>query len=273
MSPLRPVLLARLTATIDGGVASPYFCVRAREAHHLKSVTFDRPTLSLLLRGRKRAGHAGAWLDVGAGEMFLVSRAASMDVQNVPDAGGKYLGVGIPLTDAVLAAARQLAPVTTDGERRSPACVGIDDYCEDLLQWLDATEHGDAARADLAVVGVVLRLYAQGFRSLLRPVAPTLSARIRDMVTSEPAHAWPSARLEAAFALSGATLRRRLAAEGSTLRELIAEARLSHALILLLSTGLPVKTVAARAGYASVSSFIARFRARYGVDPSRVGSG
>ena len=38
----------------------------------------------------------------------------------------------------------------------------------------------------------------------------------------------------------------------------------------MLSTQLPVKSVAARVGYTSVSAFIKRFRERYGVEPSRV---
>jgi AraC-like DNA-binding protein len=33
---------------------------------------------------------------------------------------------------------------------------------------------------------------------------------------------------------------------------------------------LPVKTVAARSGYRSVSSFVRRFHERYGVEPSKV---
>jgi AraC-like DNA-binding protein len=91
------------------------------------------------------------------------------------------------------------------------------------------------------------------------------------MVAAEPQRDWSSADLESTLAVSGATLRRHLAAEGRSLREVIAEARLSHGLTLLLSTDLPVKSVAARVGYTSVSAFIKRFRERYGVEPSRVG--
>jgi AraC-like DNA-binding protein len=91
------------------------------------------------------------------------------------------------------------------------------------------------------------------------------------MVAADPERDWSSAELESALALSGATLRRHLAAEGRSLRQVVAEARLSHGLTLLLSTRLPVKSVAARVGYTSASAFIKRFRERYGVEPSRVG--
>ena len=90
------------------------------------------------------------------------------------------------------------------------------------------------------------------------------------MVAADPERAWSSADLESQLAVSGATLRRHLAAEGQSLRQVIGEARLSHGLTLLLSTQLPVKSVAARVGYTSVSAFIKRFRERYGVEPSRV---
>ena len=70
--------------------------------------------------------------------------------------------------------------------------------------------------------------------------------------------------------MSGATLRRRLAAEGASLRRLVAEARLAQALVLLQTTRLPVKSVAQRVGYASVSAFTRRFGERYGADPSDI---
>ena len=63
-----------------------------------------------------------------------------------------------------------------------------------------------------------------------------------------------------------------LAAAGTSLRDIIASARLAQALTLLISTRLPVKSVAQRVGYASAASFSKRFTERYGVEPSRVSS-
>ncbi|MNU07223.1 Helix-turn-helix domain protein [compost metagenome] len=56
------------------------------------------------------------------------------------------------------------------------------------------------------------------------------------------------------------------------MRELIIDARLAHAMQLLYTTRLPLKTVAARAGYRSLSSFNKRFNARYGLDPAAIGN-
>lgn len=76
--------------------------------------------------------------------------------------------------------------------------------------------------------------------------------------------------MEEQFALSGATLRRRLAAEDTSLRQLLTEARLAHGMQLLYTTDLPLKTVAARAGYRFAASFSKRFAEQYGLAPTDI---
>lgn len=68
--------------------------------------------------------------------------------------------------------------------------------------------------------------------------------------------------------LSGPTLRRRLASEATSLRAVIADTRMDEGLHLLMTSSLPVKTVAARVGYSSVGSFSRQFAERYGTEPS-----
>lgn len=140
-----------------------------------------------------------------------------------------------------------------------------------LLNWCDAVSQGHDALARHALVGLVLHLCALGHTTLLQVHEPSLAARIRRMVSQAPAREWASADVEVALGLSGATLRRRLAAEGTQLREVLTDARLAQALSLLFATRLPLKTVAARVGYASLASFNRRFAQRYGVEPGRVG--
>lgn len=94
---------------------------------------------------------------------------------------------------------------------------------------------------------------------------------MRDRIAAEPARDWPSHEVEAALGLSGATLRRRLAADGTSLRQLLIEARLAHAMVLLYTTRLPLKSVAARVGYRSLASFSKRFVERYGLQPADIG--
>lgn len=246
--------------------------VNVKQEHTLSAVNFDAPVLVILIQGHKRIRTSEGWLAFNAGEGFLVPESMALDIENNPDpVSGWYSAIGVQLAESVLGAARQLLLEPVTDTARPLASVGLDEHVDDLMAWLDALERGDLPRARYVMTGVVLRLYAQGHRGLLYPSAPTLSVRIRTMVTADPRRDWSSADLESTLAVSGATLRRHLAAEGRNLREVIAEARLSHGLTLLLSTDLPVKSVAARVGYTSVSAFIKRFRERYGVEPSRVG--
>lgn len=246
--------------------------VRVKQEHVLSAVNFDNPTLVLLLQGHKRIRTPGGWLSLTAGEGFLVPESMPLDIENTPDpVSGFYTAVSIALDESVLGAARQLVREPIMEPSGGICAIALDEHAGDLAAWLDELERRDLPRARYFMTGIVMRLYAQGHRRLLCPSPPTLSVRIRAMVAADPERDWSSADLESALALSGATLRRHLAAEGSSLRQVVGEARLSHGLTLLLSTRLPVKSVAARVGYTSVSAFIKRFRERYGVEPSRVG--
>lgn len=269
--PAAEALLERLLEFAQAKHAPPCIRVRAKGAHSLSAVNIDTPLLAILLQGRKRVRDTQRWIHIAPGEIFLVPQAAAIDIENIPDpSSGLYLAIGIPLEEHVLNAARQLIREPVSGKRTGVACVPLNDHIEDFTRWLDALECNELPRACNSMVGVVLRLYAQGHRSLLLPSVPSLAAQIRTMISADPKRPWSSADVETALALSGATLRRRLALENISLRELIVDARLSHGLALLLTTRLPVKSVAARVGYASVSSFIKRFSDRYGVEPSRI---
>ena len=92
------------------------------------------------------------------------------------------------------------------------------------------------------------------------------------LVAAQPGRDWQSRDFEEHLGISGATLRRRLAGERLGLRELVGDARLAHAMQLLYTTRLPLKTVAARVGYRSLASFNRRFLDRYGMEPSAIGN-
>jgi AraC-like DNA-binding protein len=274
---VRPILeadlLSRLLGLLGDQNAPACIRVRAKQSHTLSAVHMDTPLLALPLQGSKRVRDKRDWIPIVPGQILLVPHPMSFDIENIPDpVAGYYTAIGIPLEEHVLDAARRLIrnPVAARGDG-GLACVPLAPHVPDLASWLDALVRGDLVRACYSVVGIVLRLYAQGHRTLLYAPAQTLSARVRKMIESNPTRDWSSPDIEAALGQSGATLRRHLAAEGLSLREIIAEARLSHALTLLLTTRLPVKSVAARVGYASVSTFVKRFHGRYGIEPSAVG--
>jgi AraC-like DNA-binding protein len=265
------LLVDRFLQLTRRGAPLPCMSVRVRSTHTVKSVDLDTPLLVLPLQGRKRVRRGDEWIHIRPGELFFVPEPTAIDIENNPDpTTGAYVAIGIPLEEHVLSAAGTLLRQITAGGSTGIASLPLTPHCADLMTWIDAVEANEFPRACHALVGIVLRLYASGYRCLLQRREPSLSMRVRALIAADPGRDWSSPDLEVELAMSGATLRRHLATEGRGLRELIADARLSHALNLLITTRLPVKAVARQVGYASVSTFIKRFRQRYGVPPSRV---
>jgi AraC-like DNA-binding protein len=270
-------LLARLTTLAEAGAlddALPSFLsVRAVGVHTIHSAVMDLPGLAIPLAGRKRMRTGGDWATADVGEGLLLDRPATIDMENIPPAeggGGRYLAIGVNFSAEVLSAARTLwgQPARAAAQALHP--LPLAPLLPALSAWADAALAGRELALRHAATGVALQLCEMGCDGLLSQPEPSTGARIRAMVAARPARDWRSDELESALGLSGATLRRRLAAEGTTLRQLIADARLAHALQLLYATRLPVKTVAQRVGYSSASSFVKRFGERYGMEPSRI---
>ena len=249
-------------------------CISARCAHGVKSVDIDRPVLAVVLCGQKQVHSGTRSRDLGPGDLLAMAPGARLDVVNRPDpVVGRYLTLSIPLCDQVLAAARQLCAQPVPPSGLGFTTLPISALQSEWEAFAEAVEQDDETQARLAVLRILMRLAHTGFGDLLLPASPTLSARVRGIVTQAPARRWRSADFEDALAISGATLRRRLASEGpASLRDLIAQARLACALEMLYTTRSPVKTVAHRVGYRSVESFARRFRDRYGLDASSIGN-
>lgn len=266
-------LLARLASLADCQRADGYACITARREHGASSVEIPQPQFAILLQGRKQVRTAQQSLVFVPGDLFLITRRCRIDVLNSPDPdSGLYLSAVVPMCAEALAAARALwnepLPEAGDALARLP----LAEYGDTLLQWRQALEHGHYTEARLALAALAVAFCRRGHGSLLIAPEPSLGERIRDLIAAQPDRDWQSRDFEDHLGLSGATLRRRLAGEQSSVRELITDARLAHAMNLLYTTQLPLKTVAARVGYRSLGSFNKRFAARYGLDPAAIGS-
>lgn len=268
------LLLSRLLACARDESAQHGCGLRTVQGHTIRLAELGGPLLALPLRGAKRLRDGAQRVEARPGSMLLVPGARQVDMENLPDpAAGEYLAIGLIVPEPVREAARRLwraPPPTVAGDT---AVLPLAALADGWLQWALAVEQGRALQADHALLGLVLRLCELGHAGLLAPVELRLAARIHAMVAERPGRDWRSDDVERATGLSGATLRRRLADEGTSLRRVLVEARLACALQLLYATRLPVKTVAQRVGYRSVSSFVRRFGERYGVEPSRIGLG
>lgn len=266
-------LLAELATLADCQRADGYACITARRGHGASSVEIPQPQFAILLQGRKQARTARQALEFMPGDLFLVTRRCRIDVVNLPDPhSGLYLSAIVPLCAEALSAARTLwsGPLPDTGE--AMAQLPLAEHGAHLLQWRRALESGDYTGARLALAALTVAFCRLGHGSLLVPPEPGLGERIRDLVAAQPARHWQSRDFEQHLGISGATLRRRLAGERLGLRELVGDARLAHAMQLLYTTRLPLKTVAARVGYRSLASFNRRFLERYGMEPSAIGN-
>lgn len=266
-------LLAEMASLADCQRADGYACITARREHGASSVEIPQPQLAILLQGRKQVSTAQQSLQFVPGDLFLITRRCRIDVVNSPDpVSGVYLSAIVPLCAEALSAARVLwnepLPEAGDALARLP----LAEHGDALRQWRRALEHGQYSEARLALAALVLAFCRRGHGSLLVAPEPSLGERIRDLIAAQPERDWQSRDFEQHLGLSGATLRRRLASEQASVRELIADARLAHAMTLLYTTRLPLKTVAARVGYRSLGSFSKRFAARYGLEPAAIGN-
>lgn len=271
--PATAALLAQLATLADCQRADGYACVTARREHGASSVEIPQPQFAILLQGRKQVRTAQQSLELAPGDIFLISRRCRIDVVNIPDPqSGIYLSAIVPFCAEALSAARTLwnEPLPDAGD--ALAQLALAEYGATLLQWRQALEAGHYTEARLALAALAVAFCRRGHGSLLIPPEPGLGERIRDLVAAQPERDWQSRDFEQQLGLSGATLRRRLASERLGLRELISDARLAHAMQLLYTTQLPLKTVAARVGYRSLGSFNKRFSTRYGLEPAAIGN-
>ena len=267
-------VLDQISVILNRGGCPAFSGTKACREYRLRAVRSGGALLGIPLKGAKRIHSGSAVWEVAPGAALLVCRDCSFDNENIPDpVSGDFLTAILTFPDTVLNVARTLVgqePLPEPASSRAIiGVVSLEQIVGPLETYLGVGEQ-PSFLLQHALVGLVLHLYGLGHRALLQLSRPRLADRICELISKDPSREWRSAELESLLAMSGPSLRRQLAFEKTSLRELLAEARLSQALWMLQTTRLPIKTVAARSGYSSVSSFVRRFHLRYGVEPSKV---
>lgn len=266
------VLIERLLKLVKGNHPLPCDCLRAVEAQRVRNVELESGLLAIPLLGRSRISDGPHTIEVSPGQILVVPNARAIDWEQFPDEEmGEYVAIGIHLDQSLLESAQKLLPETVAAESGVISAESLSLLITPLLRWTEAMEQGLRALSLHAIVEVIIRLHAVGHLGLLRIPRPSLTVQIRKVVASDPARDWHSEEFEERLGMSGATLRRKLAAEGSSFRSVLLEARLGQALHLLLTSRLPIKTIAAKVGYDSPATFVRRFEERYGLEPALVG--
>ena len=98
----------------------------------------------------------------------------------------------------------------------------------------------------------------------------SMTARVRSILSDDPARNWSAGVLARRVGASAPTLRRKLAAESTGFAEILNDVRMSTAVALIQTTAAPISDVAAAVGYDSPSRFAVRFRRRFGMAPTAI---
>jgi AraC-like DNA-binding protein len=233
----------------------------------------DMPALILVRHGTKTLRGMGgdAWT-VGAGDAIAIAAGQTFDVDNRLSAAGAYEAQWlvwdpaiiaryshVPGGESALEGAAPLGRVETHFEAAfARARAGVEDA---------AGVPVPVAEHRMAEVLVWLALRGVHFAP---QQTPALAARVRGMLQGALGEPWTIAGAASRMAMSEATFRRRLAEEGCSFGALLADARMSFAMVLLQSTDYPVNRIALDVGYESASRFAIRFRARFGFPPTAI---
>ena len=208
-----------------------------------------------------------------AGQAFILAHGTQWDVVNEPAPGGLYraliLQFSAPLIErfhslygAQFAAARPAGCARLD---LTPAMRAAVQRAADGLLEADCS----AALRTHRLLEVLL-LLAEGGVVYAPSGALGWDQRAGRLIAQRPQADWTLDLLAQSFHTSASTLRRRLAACDAAFSDILREARMETALVLLQSTQLAVGDIAARCGYQSHSRFSAAFRRRFGFAPKQL---
>lgn len=262
--------LREMLASLRPGLAT----VSSARRYCLRSVSLDATGLLVVLSGKKILRLGSSTTRCSAGEYALVHHPECVDMEAIPDPDTGLFRAWILNADrqvidiARLVLSHHPSDRSSEGERITAGSLATIEVPLLALVDLLASSRGspDPAQRVLAIASVFVAVGRSGANGFLRHREASLSSRIRTLVDSSPSRDWQSNDFERDLHVSGATLRRKLKDEGTSLRELLREARLLHGLALLQTTHSPMKTVAFRSGYRSVSTFRRNLAARFGAD-------
>lgn len=223
-------------------------------------------------------GQLGAWLRQAApsarrvgsvcGGAFVLARAGLLAARRATTHWSATARLQAMYPDTIV---EPDAIFTIDG----PVCTsaGVTSGIDLALALVEA-DHGSQVAANIARQLVVFLRRPGGqsqFSEALRAQAKggSLLAAALDEIQSHPAHDLCVARLADLCAMSPRTFTRRFTSEiGSPPAAFVAAARLDHAKRLLLTTHMPVASIAYASGYGSAEAMNHVFRNRLGVAPS-----
>ena len=250
-----------------------YFTLRqANPARFKKLYTQSYCALHVLGGSKLIFREDGSQLRIKTGDMVLFRSGESLTFENQPSQDSPYRAEGISfrpdLVEEVSVMFADLQKIGSDDHRSLPC------EAECLTAYRAAV---DAILADNLPASIkmhrlkeVLIWMAQAGIRLITEQAPQLKKDVRQIILTDIEHRWKASDIAENLHMSEPTLRRRLAREETSFSDILQDARLSHALDMLMCTDVPITEVSYAAGFGSPSSFARKFRERFELTPSDV---
>lgn len=248
------------------GLAAVHLTIRQTRTAAFRALVSERPLVACVRTGVKRIEGPAGKVDFTAGTIGTLPPRLPLTISNVPPQHGPYLTEAIVLNEEIVAGLG-IAPIPL------PALRATHD-----TRVAAAFGRATAALADAAcperlrrhLVEELLLWLAEAGIGFGRLRSPTLTDRLRAMISDAPGIDWHAKGAARALGVSEATMRRRLAETGTSFTSTLIDVRMATALALLQSSAMSVTQVAFAAGYASPSRFAVRFRERFGLSPSEL---
>ncbi|PXV71081.1 AraC family transcriptional regulator [Sinimarinibacterium flocculans] len=234
-------------------------------------VAVDSAALILLREGVKTLKLGSRQWTARSGDVLVVSGGQTLDIRNQLSPQGLYEARWIVWDPALLAEMQPEPPRRPlSGVFHMPSASRIfTDAVDRAVRAIECQAEVSAALARHALAELLLWLHESNV-TLASSQPRSMVARLRLMVSRSPSSPWSLPHAAEQLAVSQTTLRRRLSAEGATFGDVLADARMSHAMMMLQSTQRAISSIASDVGYASASRFSVRFRSRSGFAPSVV---
>ena len=255
------------------GLARP--CLR--QALRTQRFRFFEATVLLVVTGRLTLDDGTHRLMVDSpSSLILVDPNTCTDILKTPGGDeGRFRSIFLTLSTGLLAEFhRHYAPTRTK-ERRSMAFqqVLLDDDLSSTfghcVQSIEARQISDQ-RLLHRLMDLLIALSERGHQFACDGLQTTTSERLRSLISEAPERRWTAQEAGRELAMSESTLRRRLATEQVRFEELLLEARMHHAMMLMQTTAWTIPHIAQACGYKSRTRFAERFKERFGRAPSTV---
>lgn len=272
--------LARLSAppdqygTVPHGAASGVkvfsYCIRAQE--RVARLTFDHPSVVVVLSGTKELWLGDSVQRFAAGVPFVIPAGVTLDLVNIPDLrSGRYESLCITVDAAVR---RQLRASLAQLPKRLrlPADFAVPltaDLVEAYAHAASSLTESDTGMAHAVARHRLIEILLLIGRTHLSGMLATAGRveQVEAVLQSDPGHPWRVEEVARSLHVGASTLRRQLKQAGTSFRQILLDVRMATAAHLLLADH-PVTHAAQAAGYASRSHFARRVRAAHGTLPS-----